>query len=93
MFTGRPGPNLYLTPGPALPPGVLCETRIWAQVWPSAKTDLRYGSQLLDPRSLHKACRILTGSAQGSGLKFGQGPIRIWPYGKSLTPDPLIKVL
>ena len=22
-----------------------------------------------------------------SGLKFGQGPIRIWPYGKSLTPD------
>jgi len=23
-----------------------------------------------------------------SGLKFGQGPIRIWPYGKSLTPDP-----
>ena len=52
---------------------------------------LRVINSVLEPRSLHKEYRILTGSAQGSGLK---GALNYWSVKKNNSHAPIgIRIL
>ena len=52
---------------------------------------LRVINSVLEPRSLHKVYRILTGSAQGSGLK---GALNYWSVKKNNSHAPIgIRIL